>query len=836
MLNSSFPIPVRPTRVLIPAAPFTRDLFDGNKALFAVSPIMCNPAWANKGYPLVRVEVGYGSKNFQDLYPGTDDNLYNRFGVLASTAYSGSKLLVETPYNQFAFDPYSSSHPVPMDPSYRVLLDVDASGAPFFAGYGTDTQDSNQHATIRAYSTNIRWIQNASSYFSIMALDSQVGSEQVELFQDNVDGGTRFVLNNSGANQYYENGALAVAKLSDATFPQFKQQWARNFSDFGRPTKYSQNGMLWGVTSGQNSGTAVSSTSYALNLFGPVAPLKGKVWMAALFENEILAASMNWSASTSIPKRWAPFAAKSLAANQFAIVYPTNNATIPIDLVAVTATIPIKIVGRPGVTYEAHWKDTTYVALGTADASTGILESSLTAQPVGTNTLTIRETSSGTTLTRTGVAVGIVIAIMGESEIDGRGHMFANTIPAGSLRKNGTNLTALGCFGTNTPTTDVGIHAGGAGYTVGDTLTFVGGTGTAAHMQVGAVDGSGAVTAWKTNFVNCTAGTYTAVPTNPIATTGGTGTGCTIDVLAWGCALSPSYSLLVCQALYNQFACPLAIIQLTLGSTGVVSPTFVGGAANWDPNAAPGINTSTFSQSINQLMLNQAELVLPNFFLMHFGVNDAAFSASSAQFVAYYTAMGTAYRNDVNSSFVISLPLNMSATSASAANTDNIRAAQKTLWGTAGYEAAGSFAQVNPDLADGVHTLTVAQKQIEADTVIRYWRHHWLGGSQARAPQYSSGAVVGGNLQVTFTGGTSPFTHSGGSSEVIGWKVSDANGARTVTNVAISGLVVTLTCDQALSGAVTLQWASNASIIGTTLLDSDATTPLPPEPFGPVTI
>lgn len=71
--------------------------------------------------------------------------------------------------------------------------------------------------------------------------------------------------------------------------------------------------------------------------------------------------------------------------------------------------------------------------------------------------------------------------------------------------------------------------AGGSSYVVGDVLTASGGTfGTPATVLVTAVS-SGAVTGVAIMFV----GTYSAHPSNAVATTGGTGAGCTLT-MTWG--------------------------------------------------------------------------------------------------------------------------------------------------------------------------------------------------------------------------------------------------------------------------------------------------------------
>jgi hypothetical protein len=74
----------------------------------------------------------------------------------------------------------------------------------------------------------------------------------------------------------------------------------------------------------------------------------------------------------------------------------------------------------------------------------------------------------------------------------------------------------------------VAINAGGSGYAVGNTLELVGGAGTAATFRVTSVS-TGAVTGIQA----LNAGLYSTNPgTTAVATTGGAGTGCTLD-LTW---------------------------------------------------------------------------------------------------------------------------------------------------------------------------------------------------------------------------------------------------------------------------------------------------------------
>jgi hypothetical protein len=87
-----------------------------------------------------------------------------------------------------------------------------------------------------------------------------------------------------------------------------------------------------------------------------------------------------------------------------------------------------------------------------------------------------------------------------------------------------TRLRATNVFGAAQSAT---VDDGGTGYVVGDTLTLSGGTGhTAARFRVASVS-SGVVTA----VTVLDPGSYSAPPSSPVATTGGTGSGCELTVV-----------------------------------------------------------------------------------------------------------------------------------------------------------------------------------------------------------------------------------------------------------------------------------------------------------------
>jgi hypothetical protein len=116
------------------------------------------------------------------------------------------------------------------------------------------------------------------------------------------------------------------------------------------------------------------------------------------------------------------------------------------------------------------------------------------------------------------------------------------TVTAITRTASGTAYTSAPSVAISAPTTAGGVQAtatcsiattsgstlasGGTGYTVGDTLTVSGGTFTSAATFTVATVSAGVVT--SLTFVQ--GGFYTAFPSNPASTTGGTGTGCTINL------------------------------------------------------------------------------------------------------------------------------------------------------------------------------------------------------------------------------------------------------------------------------------------------------------------
>jgi hypothetical protein len=105
----------------------------------------------------------------------------------------------------------------------------------------------------------------------------------------------------------------------------------------------------------------------------------------------------------------------------------------------------------------------------------------------------------------------------------------------------GTGYTSIPTVAVSAPTTAGGVQAtlnvfmssnsativsGGTGYTAGDVLTVVGGTGTAVQITVTTVS-AGVITVVPAPTV---VGYYSVLPTNPVSVTGGTGSGATFNL------------------------------------------------------------------------------------------------------------------------------------------------------------------------------------------------------------------------------------------------------------------------------------------------------------------
>jgi hypothetical protein len=216
------------------------------------------------------------------------------------------------------------------------------------------------------------------------------------------------------------------------------------------------------------------------------------------------------------------------------------------------------------------------------------------------------------------------------------------TVTAITRTAAGSGYTTIPSVAVSAPTTAGGVQAvvtvaqmqiagatiqsGGTGYTVGDTLTIVGGTPvtSAATLTVATVS-AGVITGVNIGaFTN-----YTVLPTNPVSVTGGTGSGATFNV---------SY----------------AVISFTIGTAGsgyVEQPTvtFSGGGGS-GAAAYATVGSGTVVKTLGSTMLINTPGGTA------FGVTDIANSVnyirnqgSSTGFQVFSTVQGT----DTNTSYAI---------------------------------------------------------------------------------------------------------------------------------------------------------------------------------------
>ena len=119
------------------------------------------------------------------------------------------------------------------------------------------------------------------------------------------------------------------------------------------------------------------------------------------------------------------------------------------------------------------------------------------------------------------------------------------TVTAITRTATGDNYTSAPTVAISAPTTAGGVQAtatctirtaaaavagGGTGYTLNDTLTVSGGTGTTATTLLVTGVSGGVITSVSVG----TNGVYTVAPTNPVSVTGGTGSGATFNLSSWG--------------------------------------------------------------------------------------------------------------------------------------------------------------------------------------------------------------------------------------------------------------------------------------------------------------
>jgi hypothetical protein len=148
---------------------------------------------------------------------------------------------------------------------------------------------------------------------------------------------------------------------------------------------------------------------------------------------------------------------------------------------------------------------------------------SMAFQPKGTGAIDLAAGSSGVNISNGGTVTAIT------RTAQGIGYSSAPTWSASAPTTAG-GVTATGTTAISNSVATATITNGGTGYTVGNVLTFVGGTFTVASQITVTSVSSGVITGISTTI----GGIYTVPPTNPISVTGGSGSGATFTLTSYG--------------------------------------------------------------------------------------------------------------------------------------------------------------------------------------------------------------------------------------------------------------------------------------------------------------
>ena len=182
-----------------------------------------------------------------------------------------------------------------------------------------------------------------------------------------------------------------------------------------------------------------------------------------------------------------------------------------------------RAVGAAGATvvnnFQAQGAATTLApVLSAQGADTNI---AAVFQSKGTGAINLAAGSSGVNISNGGTVTAITRTAAGGSYTSIPAIAISAPTTAGGVQATATaNLSALA----------TSITSGGTGYTVGDVLTFVGGTASVVITATVTTVSSGVITA----VTYSSGGAYSVIPSNPISVTGGTGSGATFTVTSWG--------------------------------------------------------------------------------------------------------------------------------------------------------------------------------------------------------------------------------------------------------------------------------------------------------------
>jgi hypothetical protein len=143
---------------------------------------------------------------------------------------------------------------------------------------------------------------------------------------------------------------------------------------------------------------------------------------------------------------------------------------------------------------------------------------SMAFQPKGTGAIDLAAGSSGVNISNGGTVTAITRTAAGSAYTTPPTVAISAPTTAGGVQATATVTIGL--------VSVTGIANGGTGYTVGNTLTVVGGTFTVACQVTVTTVSSGVITGVSV----ATGGSYTVAPTNPVSVTGGSGSGATFNL------------------------------------------------------------------------------------------------------------------------------------------------------------------------------------------------------------------------------------------------------------------------------------------------------------------
>ena len=214
-------------------------------------------------------------------------------------------------------------------------------------------------------------------------------------------------------------------------------------------------------------------------------------------------------------------------------------------------------------------------------------------QPKGTGAIDLAAGSSGVNISNGGTVTAITGTTAGSYTTTPTFTISAPTT-SGGVQATGTVTMQLLSASS--------VASGGTGYTLNDVITLSGGTSTTtALVTVSAVSG-GVVT----GITLSNAGVYTVLPSNPISTTGGTGTGLTLTG-AWG-VRSGGFTITAAGSGYVEqptitFSSGTAAAYATVGSGTVVRS--LGSTLDFYTPGGIGLRVNDFAQSnINWVEIN----------------------------------------------------------------------------------------------------------------------------------------------------------------------------------------------------------------------------------------